>query len=466
MATYIVRQVLPQSLDTAGISITTATTDIGNPRQGQLYDPTVLAAAAPVWFHPMPGGRYLGLFSRRLHTATVADPQTGGPLVYSSATETRTPSWAVFDPATGSPSVVEPIPTHVVGERTLTSAASRGNYLFTLSTIGDEALLQHFRVGAGGQALTLEAEEVIPGGLGLGLHLERNDLWVFGPRDGRLALARKNWGRVGENKSVNPFLRWRYHTARGWSFDLDDLEPLAGDIPTSGPVSVARRGMRYYLTMPVWTPPVPAVPATPTRPAVPAVPGHWDARTWTSRAIDRRWTPHPFTVPLGGHDTYLGGGVHLQPQLTLTPGYTSTETRNGETVLDAGSDFTQVFTGVASQVVVLPPEATVLTPAVPATPGAPAAPATYRAYTIYNKTPVSDLTVVTADGGRVAVIRHGKELTLTPTDPAPVGAGHWRGSAPPSANPDHRSGFPYVCTVRYRDGANSTLLTAWGVLEV
>lgn len=455
MVAFTVRQVLPGSLDAAGVSTATSTPDTSDPRQGQLYDPTLLAAASPVWFHPLPDGRCLGLLSRRLHTATVAEPQASGPLMYSSATETTVPSWALFHPASGALSGVVEIPTEVIGDRTLTSAASRGNYLFTLATIGDSALLQHFRVSTRGeQALVLEAEEVVPGGLGLGLHLERNDLWVFGARDGKLALARKNWGRVGENGSRNPFLRWRYHTASGWSSDSDDLEPLPGDVPTSGPVSVARHRMHYYLTMPVWTPPVAATGGAA------AAPGRWDARTWTSRLINRRWSPHPFTVPLGGEGTYLGGTAHLQPQLPLRPGYTRTDTRRGETVLDGGSDHVQVFTGLASEVVVLPGTARLDAAATADSP------ATYRPYTIYNKTPTGEIRVVAADGGAVTTIGPGREATLTPTAAEPAAAHLWVPSAAPARNPEHRVGFPYVSTVRASGGGNGTLVTRWGVFGV
>lgn len=453
MATFSIRQVLPTSVDDAGISTATTTLDTSDPRTGQVYNPTTLAAAAPVWFHRLPDGRCVALFARRLTQAVLADPQPGGPLLYSAATDVYSPSWAVFDPASGAVSALAVLPTDTEGDRVLRAAASRGNYLFTLSTIGEEALLQHFRVDRN-SALILQAEEIVPGGLGLGLHVERNDLWVFGAKDGKLALARKNWGRVGENNSRNPFLRWRYRTERGWSFDLDDLEPLAGDIPTTGPVSVARHGMRYYLTMPVYTPLKPAIAAVGTTPARPEVPAHWDAKTWTARAVDRKWTPHPFTVPLGGDLTYVGGTAHLQPQLTLTAGHTTTATHHGQTVLDGGSDPVQVFTGVASQVVRLPDYPAIL------------ASATYQTYTLYNKTIVSDLIVQTATGAPVATIRHGRALSLTPTAENPLLASQWTQDEPENRTPPRRSGFPYVATTGLRHSAGRTLLTSWGVFEV
>lgn len=449
MATFMIRQVLPGSVDAAGVSTASTTCDTADPRTGQMYNPVTLAAADPVWFHRLPDGRYVGLFARKLVNAILADPQPGGPLVYSTATDSYTPSWAVFDPTSGAVTNIETIPTEVEGQRVLRAAASRGGYLFTLSTIGDEALLQHFRVGPR-HTLILQAEEIVPGGLGMGLHVENNDLWVFGDLNGKLTLARKNWGRVGQNASVNPFLRWRYRTVRGWSFNVADLAPLAGDIPVTGPVSVAKSGMRYYLTMPVYTPPKPAVAAVGSKPASPEVPGHWDARTWTSRAVDSAWKPHPFTVPLGGDTTYIGGTARLQPQLELTAGHASTVTDHGQTVLDGGSDPVQVFTGVSSQVVLLP-----------------AAPPNRRAYTLYNKTVVSDLIVQTATGAAITSIGCGQAVTFAPTSDTPLLADQWTQSAPAERTPTRRVGFPYVATTGLTTGeGHRTLVTSWGVFEV
>ena len=449
MATYAVRQVLPGSVDTAGISTASTSPSTADPRIGQMYNQATLAGADAVWFHPLPDDRYVGVFARRLTNAVLADPQPGGTLVYRAATDVYTPTWAVFDPVAGV-TKLETIPTETEGVRVLRAVASRGNYLFTLSTIGDEALLQHFRVSLRQHALILQAEEIVPGGLGLGLHVERNDLWLFGSKDGKLTMARKNWGRVGYNNSISPLMRWRYRTARGWSPNLADLTPLAGDIPTSGPVSVAKYGVRYYLTMPVYTPAIPARAATASLPAAAAIPGHWDAKTWTTRAVDRQWTPHPFTVPLGGDLSYIGGTAYLQPQLRLTSGFTSTETSHGQTVLDADSDAVQVFTGAASQVVRMPA----------------AAAQPYRPYTLYNKT-VSDLLVETATGTPVATIKHGTALTLTPTVADPTLGSHWAQSTPTARTPDTRVGFPYVSTTGLTTAAgHRALVTTWGVFEV
>lgn len=441
---FYTRQHPTGSVDTAVISIATATRNTSDPRTGQLYNLSTLAAADPVWFHPLSDGRCVGLFARRLTNAVLANPQTGGPLLYSAATESTTPSWAVFEPLSGAISVVGDVPTDTVGQRVLSAAVSRGNYLFVLSRIGDEGLLQHFRV-TGGQGLLLQAEEVVTGGLNLGLHVEHNDLWVFGGKTGKLTLARKNWGRIGENNSRNPFLRWRYRTVKGWSADVDDLAPLGGDIPATGPVSVARHRLRYYLTVPVY---VPAVAATGTTPASPA---RWEARCYTSRLIDSRWTRHPFTVPLGGDADYLGGTVYLQPQLTLTAGLTTTPTTNTETVLDDTSHPVQVFSGLAAQTVILP---AAVGPTLPS-------------YTLYNKTPGSELVVYTASRAKVGTVWRNSALTYTPTVTEPLSPLQWTVTVPEERTPARRVGFPHVSTVRLRTTAgHRTLVTSWGVFEV
>ena len=129
----------------------------------------------------------------------------------------------------------------------------------------------------------------VAGGLALGLYADRNDLWVFGAKGGKLALARKNWGRIGQNDATSPQQRWRFRTAKGWSSEVADLAALPGDIPTSGPVSVAQFRDRFYLTVPAHAN------------------GQWTAQTYTSRSVDTSWTKHTFTAALGNDASYLGG---------------------------------------------------------------------------------------------------------------------------------------------------------------
>jgi hypothetical protein len=590
MATQVVRQVLPRSVDAVGISVSTSTCQVNDPRQGQFYNLSTLAAASPIWFHRMPNDSYVAVLSRRLKSATVTPVQRpSGPLLYQTFTEITVPSWAIFNPATGAVSSVANIPSNTDGTRVLTAAVSRGDYLFLLSTIGDKSLIQHFRVGTR-EALVLQAEEIIP--LSLGLYADRNDLWVFSATGGLLTMARKNWGRVGNNTSLTPRMRWRYWSGRGWSSDPAESAALPGNIPAQGPVSVAELENRFYLTVPFYNsgtaavlgtgPVVTEVPAdtilqkartvledllsgygdvpppeeifqailqelsnstgldttgvstvidqfsgalsgivegfvgfidqltggiitntqpvinqiadafndaltaligtgdititAPGTPPVLAVPGTWVARAYTTRAIDSQWSLHPFTLPLGNDRTYCGGTVQLQPQLPLTSGYTSTPGSYQETVLDGGSDYIQMFTGLSGHTVRMPSSAAQATPAIPDTPpvgntpAVRAKPATYYPYTLYNKT-FGELRVLSSSGQQIAVLRRGTALVLTPKTTAPVNAANWVTAPATDTNPVRRLGFPYVYTVRKTvaptaTNADTNLITAWGVFGV
>ena len=456
MASISIRQVLPGSLDSAGISTATSTSHADGPRQGHLYNLTSLAAASPIWFYRLPGGRWLGLFSRRFTSAAPFYPNSSPrTLLYSVFAEDTSPSWAVFDPASGSVFEVGGIPSLDGWE--MTAAVSRGGYLFVLARRDGQARILHFRIGRQSEPI-LQAQEDVPAELGLGLYAERNDIWVFGAQDGLLSAARKNWGRIGENSSPGLNMRWRYSSPTGWSSDPDDLHPLPGDIPAEGPVSIAKIRNRFYLTSPFYTEPVPAVAAVPGVSAeIPYVPGFWTAQAYTSRAVDSRWSKHPFSVPLGENGMYLGGTAALQPGLDLTSGYTTTVTDRGQTEMDAGSDFSQVFVGVASHRLVLPTEAVRNT----------AVQATYFPYSIYNKTVAGTLTVLTASGQEVASLRPGQSKLFTPVGPAPTQAVSWEVSDTETRMPVHRSGFPYVVTTRISDdGGRQNLLTAWGVFGV
>lgn len=436
MATWSIKQVLPGSVDSLGVSTVTSSCDTTDPRRGQAYDPTLLAAGAFVWFHPLPDGKVLGLLSRHLSAAVTVSPQPGGPLLYSSSQSTSVPSWVVFDPTTGSVfDSPQPIPSLLApGDgRVLSAAASRGSYLFVLSRVGgDEALVQHFRVGSRSD-LTLEAEEMVPAGLGLGLLADQNDLWVIGARDGKLAMARKNWGRIGENRSLSPFFRWRFQDGRRWSAKEEDLSPMPGDIPATGPVSVARWRSRYYLSSPVRD----------------AEQGRWSAKFWSGRLVDS-WRPFSsFSVDLGADKDYLGGTAHLQPSLSLTPGFQSTPTSRGETVLDSGSDTGQVFTGWASHTVVMPD---LVSPV--------------RDYTIYNMTVTGELSVVSASGQPVITVRPGTSVVLTPSSSSPVDSASWSSSEAVRRVPQRRKGFPYVATRRLSADTGNTLIPDWGAFVV
>lgn len=448
MATYATRRVVPGSLDAAGVSVASATPDLSDPRTGGMYNPSTLAGASPVWFHPMSGGRWVAILARRLIEATPASPQSvSGPLVYSQSTNDTTPYLVVFDPASGAVSDMSPLPTRVTGNRFVVSAVSRGNYLFVLSTLNSSSvLLQHFRNGSQ-STMILQAEEVLPASLGSGLYVERNDIIVFGSVGGLLTAARRNWGRIGEPSTTSDrSSAWRYWSGRGWSYDLPDLSALPGDVSVSGPVSATRWRSRMYLAVAYYSPAIPGAPGIAT------VPARWDAKFYSSRDVDEAWAPHPVSVYLGNTVNYQGGTAYFQPQLSLTPGYTVTTTSRGRTVLDSHSDAVQVFNGMASHTVQLPDVAS-------------------STFEFYNQTMAGTLSVITAGGGHVGDVLRGQSAVFTHDGDDPDTAGQWVRSSTAGRSPARRSGFSYLYTTRYGTSPTPSqrfhaLRTSWSVLEV
>lgn len=255
MSTDATRQVLASSLDTPGLSVVSSSRHPDSVRAGSIYRTDTLAAAAPLWFHPMNNGEYLALFSRRLTSAVPASPLSPWPMLYTTATEDTGPCWAIVSPATGTVRNIGDVPSRKTGGREMTAAASRGEYLFVLNRYdppidGDPntALLQHFRVSAT-QGITLMTEEMVPGDLSLGLYADKSHLVVFGDDGtGLLTAARKNWGRIGVNTDLNPSWSWQVHGNTGWvARGSTNPVPLGGKIPAHGPCSLARYRDSYYL---------------------------------------------------------------------------------------------------------------------------------------------------------------------------------------------------------------------------
>lgn len=356
MATEATPQVVPFSVDRQGVSVATSSRSAGSPRAGSVYDPVHLAAADPVWFHPMPDGGHLAILSRRLRDAQPGPVGPDGVILSTSAVTDDEPCWVRIHPATGSRGDVRAVPSRQPGRRVLTAATSRGDFIFVLNRHSADgpspvtttgALLQNFRVTARGN-IVLEDEEFVPGGLALGLWTDRSHVWVFGDDgSGRLALARKNWGRIGTNSDPNADRLWQFRGRDGWHSEISMMVPIPGPldgVPADGPCSVARLRDRYYL-------------AATERVRGDAV-DSWRARIYTTRRVDEGWTEAGSdTVPLGDQDSYLGGGLRLQSQLALSPGFSSIVTSGGLTVLRPEDHHVQVFTGSAPQTVVLPARA-------------------------------------------------------------------------------------------------------------
>lgn len=240
------------------MSVVTATRRLSAPRSGLIYSPTTLAAADPVWLHPMPDGNYLIVFSKRLTNATPSPRMLQDVMLYDNYVEDVAPSWAVVGPKTGEIHDVGLIPSEQHGVRTVVAAASRGSYLFVLNSYKESAedtdtyaLLQNFRV-IGRRGITLLGEERVPADLALGLYVDNRHLWVFGDDgSGNLAMARKSWARIGTDADANPIMNWQFWGGGSWNTDKSRLLPLLTDkgkkIVADGPCSMARYRDNYYL---------------------------------------------------------------------------------------------------------------------------------------------------------------------------------------------------------------------------
>lgn len=375
MSSTALPKVPPGSVDTVGLSVATSSRSADQPRQGTVYVGN-FTDAVPVWFHPLNTRHYMMLMSQ-YRTGTSSKVQ---PYVL-----TTTPSWVIVEPSTGAQNRFSAIPTRLAsGDRTLTAAVSRGDYLFVLSQSDGKALLQHFRSTALG-AMQLLGEEWVPGDLSLGLFIEKNDLWVYGAHaSNQLTVARRNWGRIGTPTNRDPQMNWLFRTARGWSSEVSEMEPIdGGGLPCDGPVSIAARGNKYYLL------------ATSHRDTV--LPDSWTSKAYLSRYPDTGWEALPdHDIDLGKTTDAYVGPARLQPQIPVSPGYTMVTTASNATVLRPDSTPVQAFAGDAEQDVTLPGQLTSLTP-----------------FTIYNHS-TANITAKTSLGSKITIVKPGKAITFTP----------------------------------------------------
>lgn len=482
MATEATLQVIPSSADVPGMSVVTASRNREAPRSGIAYNTATLAAAQPVWFHPLQDGAYLTLFSRRLTGATVSPVSADGVLLYTDYAVSTAPGWAAIDAHTGGTHGIADIPSEQPGIRTLISAFSRGDYLFTLSEYKKSAddddtfgLLQNFRV-VGRDGISLLGEEMVPLDLRLGIYADRRHLWLFGDVGaGKLGMARKSWARIGTSADANPTMNWQFWGKGDWTSDptlVGSFTDARGvDIPAQGPCSMARYRDTYYLmvstatsypaTVPVVVPPPVVEPppiggvekvVTSWIAAAPPTPQpSWSIEVYTNRRVQQNWTRHPFTRSLARTaGLYQDGGGYLQEQIPLTPGYSVTTAAAAVSLLDEFSDHIQVVTGTGPHTVVLPPTAkpvgTLLSvegglQPPPATTG----PVSYMPYTVHNQS-TSDIVVMMADRDRQVVVPHGTGLTFTPYVPEPTLSRNWSWNFAAERAPRPRQGFPFLST--------------------
>lgn len=316
MGTTALTPIDPTSVDAYGLSVATSFSD--NPRS-TIYDPTTLAAAAPVWFHPLNNGRHLMLNARRWHAATPA----GGPGGYSDHTEDLTPTWCIVHGPSGVRDTVPGYPMAIpvnanTTSRTLVGAASRGGdylYLLYAATMPgdiDGALLQVIRATpTGGFSVTFEevfvptvtvgGDEVI---FDKGIQFHHPHICLYGTDSlQRVYRMRKLWATIGTTRLTGGARAtayvpsWEYYTGTGYSLDPAQIEALP--FTSAGPVRFGSLFNRSVIST--------VIEEGSLR----------KARLYTSRS-GRPYVAQTATIALGSvaDDSYLGHGLVFMDTLS------------------------------------------------------------------------------------------------------------------------------------------------------
>ena len=316
MATTSPSQVWVGTQDATGLSVATGV----GANIGAAYDLSVMAAAAPIWFHPLRDGRHLMLNARRWYGVPPSGVNVGN--YYSTYTEDTTPSWRIVNGPTGVSSPIPGqspnIPTGFsVDSPQLIGAVSRppnNLYILTSANVSgsSHALVQNIYV-SNIDSVTIAGEELAP------TVSKRGSTIVFdkGIQDqapyvvvhgtdstGAVYCARKLWSQIGTTKS-DPAMGiqrgappvWEFYNGQGFSADSSELATTG--LVSFGPLSFAGLQGGTVLVSTVAQ----------------------DGETYTAQ-IQQSISGRPYQVrgqgiALGSSSdgSYLGGGLQLMPQL-------------------------------------------------------------------------------------------------------------------------------------------------------
>jgi hypothetical protein len=319
--------------------VSTATPSATSGRLGTVYDPTTLAAAVPIHYHPytntsLGGQDFLMLANQIWSPATVS---SGHPGQYSAFTPVNTPSWVMVNAASGTKSLINgsvgiPMKTPV-SSATLTAAVSRGNdQLWTLNSTSAGAVVQHWHVNTAVNTVTPLAEETIPtgshGGESVlfddGLHWSASTApythaYGTGSSTGAIYSARKAWSQVGHVALPATVARpqttqWEVWTGSGWDPDFTKASPLTSQgvpITSAAPLSFGHYGNT-------------GIGGASLRPkttgytfmsTVTKTGSSYAAQLYSSLG-GRDWAPYLAPIALGASgSTYTGANIQLQPQI-------------------------------------------------------------------------------------------------------------------------------------------------------
>lgn len=341
MASSPAIQILDTAIDQHGLSVSTAVRSPTDPRPGSVYDNVNIAAAVPIWFHPMTspslgGDNFMMLTSQRWTDAT---PLSTNPGFSSTYTADTTPSWALVNAANGTVTALNSgfaIPmAGGVTNPTLVGAASRGtNFLYALHSTDQGALVQQWHNNAAINVLTPVNQEIIPVAscgsdvitfdAGVQYDAGTDPYMIFygiGSVTKRIYMARKAWSRVGDiGATARPTDGiWEFFNGTGWVRDPAMVHPVmsdSGPIVAAGPLSfahyaIARTGpgkLTHYALM-----------------AVTQASGSAYSSQVYSSLGGRPWSALGAPVSLGSAGTtYLGGALQLQGHLGPNPAMVDT----------------------------------------------------------------------------------------------------------------------------------------------
>jgi hypothetical protein len=323
MATTAPSQLDPNSVDASGISVASSAVNTAHPRAGAIYDLVTMAAAHPVWFHPLADGTYLMLNAQIWSAAT---PHAGTPGAYSSFTTVSVPTWAVVNGLTGTRRSVPGQPITIPMKTAVSAAKLIGGascvpalYLLTAVTIAGapQAVLQYFFPSSLIGGVTLGGEEVLPtvvlGGqtivFNLGVRYIAPNLVIYGAdTSGKLYAIRKLATQTGTT-AANPAMGnvkgsppvWQYYTGGGYGADPMSLAPVQTGLVSAGPLSF---GISQNVAL---------------MSTVVLGGSTYTGQLWSSMA-GRPWAKVGAPVPLGlSGSTYLNGGMQLMSQLSPNP---------------------------------------------------------------------------------------------------------------------------------------------------
>jgi hypothetical protein len=328
MATTGPPQLDPNSVDATGISVASAAASATDPRKGSIYDVVTMAAARPIWFHPLPDGTHLML---NAHIWNAATPYGSTPGAYTAHTPVNVPTWVIIDGRTGHRSSVPGQPLAIpmktaVSAATLIAAASKTPALYLLNAVtiasNPAAVLQYFYLNPLTGAVTNGGEEVLPtvvlGGqtivFNLGLQYAIPNLVAYGAdAAGHLYAIRKLASQAGTT-AANPALGranltppvWMYYTGQGYSANPANLAPVQTGLLSAGPLSFATSQNVTLMSTVINTA------------------GTYTAQLYSSLA-GRAWARAGNPVALGvSGTTYLNGGMALMGQLSPNPARSGT----------------------------------------------------------------------------------------------------------------------------------------------